>query len=117
MAPAEHKAGSNCLGLQETRLSESTTENHGISAPQRKGDSDTIMELDSLVKNCRIRQEPAERYLLIRDIDRKHCGKLHQPIRAYLVGPGGACKPLGDERGTYSVGCSIQYLFRTELLA
>lgn len=59
----------------------------------------SIEELAGAVRRCRIRQEPAEQYLLIRHRDhRPEPEQLIQLMRGYILDRNGLCKPLGEER-------------------
>jgi hypothetical protein len=58
-----------------------------------------IDELASVIGKCRIKQEPAGQYLLIRHRDhRPEPGRLVQWMRGYIVDEDGSCKALGEER-------------------
>ncbi len=65
----------------------------------RQEDDDIVNELSGLVKRCRIKQEPAEQYLLIRHKDYwPEPNRLIQLMRGYIVEQDGSCKTLGKER-------------------
>jgi hypothetical protein len=69
-----------------------------FQVPLRK-EPDPINEFTSVVRRCRIKQEPAEKYLLIRHKDRRpEPNQLMQLIRGYIVDQNGSIEPLGDER-------------------